>query len=104
MKIQINTDKTINGDKKSQEYFTAEIKESLDRYEANITRIELHIKDENGHKEGFNEVSCVLEARLEGRQPIAVTNQASSVEIAVSGAIDKIKTAIETILGRLEKH
>lgn len=101
MKIQINTDKTINGDKKSQEYFTAEIKESLDRYEANITRIELHIKDENGHKEGFNEVSCVLEARLEGRQPIAVTNQASSVEIAVSGAIDKIKTAIETILGRL---
>ena len=100
MTIQINTDKTINGDVRLQEYFSSEIADALDRYESHITRIEVHIKDENGKKEGINDISCTLEARLEGRQPIAVTNNGNTIEEAVTGAIDKIKTSIETIIGR----
>ena len=64
----------------------------------------MHLKDENGKKEGFNDISCLLEARLEGRQPIAITSQADTVELAISDAIDKIKAAIETILGKIQKH
>ncbi len=62
------------------------------------------MKDEDGKKDGFNNISCLIEARLEGRQPIAITNQANTMDLAVTGAIDKIKTAIETILGRLQKR
>ena len=104
MTIQINTDKTISGEKRSIDFFTSQIAEALQRFESHITRIEVHLKDENGKKDGFNDVSCLIEARLEGRQPIAITNQANTIDLAVSGAIDKIKTAIETILGRIQKH
>jgi len=104
MKIQFNTDKTINGDEKQALYFTSLITEELRRVESHITRIEVHLSDESGKKEGLNDVRCLLEARLEGRQPIAVSCQANTVELAVSGAIDKLKNSLETILGRLQNY
>ena len=104
MTIQINTDKTISGEKRSEEYFTSLIAEALERFESHITRIEVHFKDENGKKDGFNDISCLIEARLEGRQPIAITNQADSVDLALTGAIDKIKSAVESIIGKMQQH
>mgnify|MGYP000279873135 CR=1 FL=1 len=104
MTIQINTDKTLTGEKRSIDFFTSQIAEALQRFDSHITRIEVHLKDENGKKDGLNDITCLLEARLEGRQPIAITNQANSIELAVSGATDKIKTAIESILGKTQKH
>ena len=102
MTIQINTDKTLTGDKRSNDFFTSQITEVLQRFESHITRIEVHLKDENGKKDGFNNISCLLEARIEGRKPIAITNQANTMDIAVTGAIDKIKASIESILGKLK--
>lgn len=104
MTIQINIDKTLTAEKRSINFFTSQISEALQNFESHITRIEVHLKDENGKKDGFNNISCLLEARLEGRQPIAITNQADTINLAISGAIDKIKTAIETILGKIQKH
>lgn len=104
MIVQFNTDKTIDGDKKHQNYFTSQIDEELDKYKSQITRIEVHLSDENGKKEGMNDIKCVLEARLEGRSPIAVTQQADTVELAVSGAIDKLKNSLETIVGRIQNY
>ncbi|CAM3483327.1 HPF/RaiA family ribosome-associated protein [Aequorivita lipolytica] len=104
MTIQINTDKTISGEKRNEDFFTSQIEEALQRFESHITRVEVHLKDENGKKDGFNDISCLLEARLEGRQPIVVTNQADTVDLALTGAIDKMKTAVESIIGKMEKH
>jgi hypothetical protein len=41
-----------------------------------------------------------MEARLEGRQPIAVTHQAATMDQAVNGAAEKLTGAIESIIGR----
>jgi ribosome-associated translation inhibitor RaiA len=43
----------------------------------------------------------MMEARLEGRQPIAVTDEAATVELAVNGAADKLARLIEHTLGKL---
>lgn len=104
MTIQFNTDKTIDGSERHQNYFTPIIADSLKRYDSHITRIEVHISDENGKKEGINDIQCTLEARMEGKQPVAVKAQANNVEMAVSGAIDKIKASLETIIGKSQKH
>jgi hypothetical protein len=45
----------------------------------------------------------MMEARLEGRQPIAVTNQADTLDQAVDGAADKLTHLIDHTLGKL-KH
>lgn len=104
MKIQINTDKTISGDENQEQYFTSLIAEKLDRFQSHITRIEVHLSDENGKKEGHNDLQCLLEARIEGRDPIAVTCEDDTAKNAVSGAIDKLKTSLETILGRIQSN
>jgi len=104
MKIQFNTDKAIKGDKKHEGYFTCLIGDGLERYESHITRIEAHLSDENGNKEGINDMRCILEARIKGRQPIAVTCEVTTLEEAISCAIDKLTASLETILGRLQNH
>ena len=104
MTILINTDNTLTGEKRSSDFFTFQIAQALHRFETHITRIEVHLKDENGNKGGSNDISCLLEARLEGRPPVAITNQADSIELAVTGAIDKIKTTVETIIGKNKKY
>jgi hypothetical protein len=43
----------------------------------------------------------MMEARLEGRQPIAVTDESSSLDGAIIGAADKLKSSLDSTLGRL---
>jgi ribosome-associated translation inhibitor RaiA len=104
MKIQFNTDKTINGDDRHQDFFTAQIAKELKRFQSDITRVEVHLSDENGKKDGKKDIRCLLEGRIEGKQPIAVSCQADNEELAISGAIDKLKTSLETIFGRISNH
>ena len=59
---------------------------------------------EDGNKDGFNDKRCMVEARLAGMKPIAVTNHANTHEQAISGAIDKLKTSLEKITGRLKDY
>jgi hypothetical protein len=73
LKIQLNTDKNITGDERLESYLSSLIENELSRFSDHITRIEIHLADENGPKNGENDKRCALEARIEGRQPIAVT-------------------------------
>ena len=104
MKVQFNTDKTISGDHRSAAYFDEFISEGLKKHSEHITRVEAHLSDEKGSKEEPKDIRCLLEARVEGKQPIAVRAQADTVEMAVSNAIDKLNAALETVLGRLKSH
>jgi ribosome-associated translation inhibitor RaiA len=104
MKIQFNTDKTIIGNEEHEDYFTKWVTDAIKRYESRLSRVEVHISDENGSKKGVDDIRCLLEARIEGRQPLVVTCDADTVEKSVSGAIDKLKSSLETTLGRLQNH
>jgi ribosome-associated translation inhibitor RaiA len=104
MKIQINTDKNVSGGQELKTSLTYLLSEGLSRYNDQITRLEVHLSDEDGNKDGQNDKRCMLEARIEGRQPIAVTDHAGTHEEAVNGAVDKLQTSLKTILGRLRNH
>lgn len=104
MIIQFNTDRIVNGDKKTQDYFSAQINKELSHFKSNITRIEVHVSDQNSIKDGKNDILCLLEARLEGSQPIAVSCQEDTIELALSGAIENLQAALSTIMGRLKNY
>ena len=104
MIIQFNTDNNIEGTENFTATFTGLITDELERFSEHITRIEAHLADENGKKEGVNDKRCVLEARIEGRSPIAVTNRADTHYQAVDGAIDKLKASLDSVFGRLKNH
>lgn len=104
MKIQVNTDKNIEGHEKLVAQVEATVAKSLSHVSAHVTRVEVHLSDENGDKNGQHDKRCMMEARLEGRQPTAVTCEAATVAQAVAGAADKLKSSLESTLGRLHEH
>ena len=102
MQIQINTDDNIEGREALADQVRGVVENALSRFSDHITRVEVHLSDENSDKKGGNdEMRCMMEARIEGRQPIAVTHQAASLDQAVDGAADKLTRLIESTLGRL---
>lgn len=104
MTIQVNTDKHIEGNERLHNYLTEELSSSLERFADKLTRIEVHLSDENGGKGGDNDKRCLLEARIEGLKPVAVTNFDSNIDAAISGAIDKLKAALDTVFGKMKNH
>ena len=100
MQIQFNTDNNLSGSEDLIASSTSLISEELSRFSDQISRVEVHLSDENGKKEGLKDKRCMLEARIEGKQPIAVTNHANTHEQSISGAIDKLLASLETIQGR----
>ncbi|MGK2897465.1 MAG: HPF/RaiA family ribosome-associated protein [Burkholderiaceae bacterium] len=108
MKIQLNTDVHIEGTEALAAQVGATVEQALERFSEHITRVEVHLSEENGDKKGGNggqpDQRCMLEARLEGRQPVAVTDHAATLEQAVQGAAQKLARLLDTTLGRLHDH
>jgi ribosome-associated translation inhibitor RaiA len=100
MNIQINAGHNIHNDKSLIAKFSSTIKEALTRMSDHITSVQVHLSDEDGNKKGKNDKRCMLEARLEGRQPIVVTANADTLNQALDGAIDKLIGMIEGLKGR----
>lgn len=101
MQIQINTDHNIEGGAALTTYVSSVVESALSHISEHITRVEVHLADEQSRKSGQNDKRCVMEARLEGRQPVAVTHHDATVHQSVAGAADKLTRLIETSLGRL---
>ncbi len=104
MHIQVNTDKNIQGRETLVGWVEAEINDTLGRFSDQLTRVEVHLSDENAAKSGGSDKRCLMEARPSGLQPVAVSHQASSLEEAVSGAAKKLQRSLQSTLGRLGDH
>jgi ribosome-associated translation inhibitor RaiA len=101
MQVLVNTDANISGNEGLEVRVTSAVVSALGRYQGQITRVEVHLSDENGPKAGENDIRCMMEARLEGHQPLAVTEHASTVDQAVDAAAEALESVIEHTLGRL---
>ena len=101
MEIQINTDHNIEGHEALAAQVSSVVEGALSLVSDHITRVEVHLSDENSAKGGQHDKRCLMEARLEGRQPIAVTDEAATMNEAVDGAADKLARLIESNLGRV---
>lgn len=104
MQIQVNTDDNVEGREALALRVEAEVSDTLRHFSDQITRVEVHLSDENSEKSGTNDKRCLMEARLAGRQPVAVTSTAGSLDEAFSGAAEKLKRSLESTLGRLKDH
>jgi ribosome-associated translation inhibitor RaiA len=104
MNIQLNTDKNIGGNEKLEAHVKNTVTHELSRFSNYLTRVEVHLADENGSKNGQDDKRCTIEARLEHKQPIAVTSHANSSELALQNGLQKLRASLETIVGKLNNH
>jgi ribosome-associated translation inhibitor RaiA len=102
MQIQINSDHNLQGGEALATSVRATVEHALSRFDTQVMRVEVHLGDENAGKSGGNDKRCMMEARLEGQAPIAVTHHASTVAQAIDGAAERLVHRIEHTLGRLQ--
>ena len=100
MQIQINTDDNIEGRDALTAQVEAEIRDGLSRFAAQITRVEVHLSDENADRGGSDDKRCLLEVRPTGQQPMAVTHQAGNLQEASLGALKKMQRKLQSSFGR----
>lgn len=101
MQILVNTDNHIAGREGLAEHVRGVVESALSHVADRVTRVEVHLTDENGAKGGQEDKRCMMEARLQHRQPQAVTHHAPNMDAAIDGAADKLKHAIESTVDRL---
>jgi hypothetical protein len=104
MQIQINTDKNVDGNERLVNYYTSELKRELARFDEKITRIEVHFGDENSEKFGLNDKRCLIEIRLEKKQPIAVTDYADTLEKSFYNTLQKSKKVLATTFEKMREY
>lgn len=106
MQILLNTDKNISGNEALTHSVEAILNHVLARFSGQVTRLEVHLSDENSSsKSGVIDKRCLLEARLAGLDPVTVSDLALTVEQSVTGAAHKMVNLLESELGKLgNKH
>jgi len=104
MHVIINSDKNVDISEQYSEELTERVQTSLARFESSLTRVEVHLGDESAGRSTGDDIRCVLEARPEGLKPESVTNNASTVDAALKGSLDKMMAVLGTTLGRRSDH
>ena len=105
MQIQTNTDRNISGHDSLALQVEKILERLLGRFSDRITRVEAHLSDENGStKSGVADKRCLLEFRLAGQQPVSVSEQAQTVDTAVTGTAHKMISLLDSELGKLRQH
>ena len=104
MQVQINTDNHIENSERLTNFFSNEVNNELERFDNQITRVEVHFGDENSEKFGKNDKRCLIEVRLAKKDPLAVTDHADTIEKAFSNAILKVKRVLTAANEKMRDH
>jgi ribosome-associated translation inhibitor RaiA len=94
MQIQVNTDRNVAGREQLSKYVRGVVEHAVSHFSERITRVEVHLGDENGAKSGPDDKRCMMEVRVQRRQPIAVTHHAATLDGAVDGAAGKLRRSL----------
>jgi ribosome-associated translation inhibitor RaiA len=101
MFINVRTDNHISGREELVGEVESAVTTSLKRFAPQITSVEVHLADENSHKEGQRDKRCSIEARLAGLPPFAASDNGDNLDQALDGALDKLVAHLDHKLGRL---
>ena len=101
MQIEVRTDSHIEGHMELSEEVETVVKEALGRFGDRITRVEVHLSDENAYRSGPDDKRCLIEARPERFEPIVTSHTASSLPEAVDGACGKMQRSLQTKIEKM---
>lgn len=104
MKVQVNTSNDIENKETLERWASEFLNEQLARFDQDISSIEVQMTDENHAAKGGVDKRCMLEARVNGRAPIAVTNYGADQNLAFRGAADKLANALDHAFGKLDRR
>jgi len=101
MLVHIVTDNHIEGSEDLKQWITDLVTSSCERFGPQMIRVDVHLSDENGAKEGKNDKRCLLEARLSGLEPVVASQSGATLGQCVDAAID---TLLESLDRKIERQ
>lgn len=102
LKIIINSDSNLEVGESLIKDIESTIAGRLGRFESQLTRVVVHVRDENAHKTGGqDDKRCMIEARPEGMDSINVSHHAPSLTEAVNHATRKLERLLDDTFQRL---
>ncbi|HYF41309.1 MAG TPA: HPF/RaiA family ribosome-associated protein [Ramlibacter sp.] len=104
MQVQVNTSNGIENKETLERWASDYLNEALARFHQDITRVEVQLRDTNSGKKGAEDKRCMLEARINGREPVAVTHHAATQDDAFRGATQRLIHLLDHTLGKLDRH
>ncbi len=102
MQIQVNTDHHITGSEQLNDQVQSTVEAGLGRFKQ-LTRVEVHLSDDNGAKSRGEDKRCLLEARPAGMQPVVVTHLAGTIDDALDGAVTKMSKLLDSTFEKLHR-
>jgi len=102
MQINVNTDRTITNHQGLDEHVESIVRGSIDRFGEHITRVDVHLSNENREKGADGGNYCMMEARVSGYQPIVVHEHSEDLRQSIKNAGGKLARALDSALGRLQ--
>jgi ribosome-associated translation inhibitor RaiA len=104
MQVQFNSDSSVMGTENVATRVEASVRGKLARFEERLTRIEVHVRDENGPKHGADDKACTIEARPRGARAIGVTEHAETVDAAARKAATTLAQRLDRHFGKNDRH
>lgn len=102
MQVLVNSDHHIVGGEDLTERVRGVVEGRLERFDKRITRVEVHLNDLNSDRLGERDKRCMMEVRVGGMKPIAVSHEAPTLTEAIHVAAGKLERAVAHALGRLQ--
>ncbi len=103
MQILVNSGNNVDSNQTLIEQVQNEVAHAVRWFEDRITRVEVHLTDENSEKGGAQDKKCVMEAHVSGRDPYAVSTNQETIHAAYSEAAGKLQRSIKSDLDRIDE-
>jgi len=77
------------------------IESALKHVADKVTRVEVHLRDDNANKSAADDKRVTMEARIAGQQPLAVDHASDDLYAAIREAAGKLGRAVKTKLDKI---
>lgn len=72
----------------------------LEHFTDQITRVEVHLHDDNGGKSGSDDKRCIMEARPAGMHPLAVEHSSDDLDKVIGETAGKLSRALKKVFDK----
>lgn len=100
MQVLVHTDNNTEGREARLADVESEVESSLSRFDGHLTRVEVHLADESSGRSTPDDQRCTISASPAGQPPVAVTQHAETAEAALTGALQKLVSLLDSRFGR----
>lgn len=78
----------------------SQVDKALRAFGDQITRVEVHLRNDSQLRSTPNDKRCTIEARPAGRKPLAVSFKSDDLYEAVTGAASRLERAVKHMVDR----